>query len=145
ATIGLTVSNLNPSLSGVTISQTAINEGGSVTVNGTVSDVGTLDVETVTISWGTGEGTSTPALTATATPGVYTFSATHAYGDDNPTGTASDRDTIGVSAADDDTGTTTPVNFALTVNNVAPVLSGVGINNATINENGSVTVSGTVS
>ena len=46
-----------------------------------------------------------PGLSVTVGAGAnpHTFSLTHSYADDNPTGTSSDLDTISVSVVDDDT------------------------------------------
>jgi subtilisin-like proprotein convertase family protein len=51
--------------------------------------------------------------------GTTSFSLTHQYLDDNPTATATDNYTIGLTITDDDTGTTSD-NATVTVNNVAP-------------------------
>ena len=104
------------------MSAATINENDSVTLTGTVSDVGTLDTQTVTILWGAGEG-STVLSGAQLTPvagqsGVYTFSATHQYLDDNPSGTPSDNYTISVSSTDDDGGVSAAVSQTLAVTNV---------------------------
>ena len=54
--------------------------------DGTFADPGTLDVHTVTINWG--DGSSHTVLNLAV--GARTYSASHQYLDDNPTGTASD-------------------------------------------------------
>ena len=68
------------------------------------------------------------------------FTVTHQYLDDNPSGTPSDNYTISVTATDDDGGVSPTVQRTLTVNNVAPTLVGVALDNSTINENDSVSV-----
>src|SRR5207237_70880 len=130
-----------------------IDENGTFTLTGSFTDPGTQDSHTVVISWGPGEGSTTLNLAA----GVTTFSAGHQYLDDNPTGTASDTypvsvtvtddDTypIGVTVTDDDTGSASAA-ASVVVNNVAPVLAGVGNSAATIGavaEGQAVTVSAT--
>src|SRR5207248_9920728 len=40
-----------------------INEGQSITIAGTLSDPGTLDIHTVSIDWGDGSALDTPAVT----------------------------------------------------------------------------------
>src|SRR5207248_101590 len=51
-----------------------------------------------------------------------TFSLSHTYLDDNPTGTPADDFTITVTVTDDDTGSATGTRI-VTVNNVAPVVT----------------------
>jgi hypothetical protein len=114
-----------------------INENGSVTLTGTITDPGTLDPHTVVITWGSGEGSTTLNLAA----GVLTFSATHQYLDDNPSGTPSDVYPISVTVTDDDTGSGSG-NTSVTVNNVAPSNVSLTLSATAINENGSVTLSG---
>src|SRR5439155_480485 len=102
ASTTVTVNNVAPA--GLTLTPTlaAINENGTVTVSGTLSDPGTLDTHTVTFVWQDGSSNTVVPLAA----GVTTFSTTHQYLDDNPTGTASDIYAVGVTVADDDLGTT---------------------------------------
>jgi len=115
----ITVANVAPTITGVTYSATTINENGSVTVSGTVNDIGTADVITLTIVWG--DGSSNTVLTG-LTPG-QTFSQSHTYVDDNPTATASDPYTLALTATDDDTGTSVTSSQVITVNNVAPTVN----------------------
>src|SRR5205823_10200854 len=96
---GVTVNNVAPSNVSLSTSAAAINENDSVTLTGTFDDPGTLDTHTVVITWGPGEGSSTLTLGA----GVTTFTASHPYLDDNPTGTPSDFYAISVTVTDDDT------------------------------------------
>src|SRR5262249_44301025 len=56
--------------------------------------------------------------------GNWSFSASHQYRDDNPTGTPSDVYTITVTVTDDDTGVGAG-GTSVTVNNVAPVIASV--------------------
>ena len=72
----------------------------------------------MTISWGDGSANTTLTLAA----GVLTYSASHQYLDDNPTGTASDSYTIGVTVKDDDLGSAS-ASTSVTVNNVAPTIT----------------------
>jgi hypothetical protein len=108
--------NVAPSITALTLNALSISEGSSVTLTGTFTDAGNTDTHTVVINWGDGSSSTLPLLAA----GVFTFSATHQYSDDDPTGTASDIYPITVSVSDDvetDTETTT-----VTVNNVAPTI-----------------------
>ena len=136
----VTVDNLAPTITSFTISDAVINEDGSVTVTGSFTDPGTLDVHTVLIDWGLGEATS--AATVTPSPGGGgTFTATHQYLDDNPTGTTSDNYVITATVTDDD-GASHSAIVTLTVDNVAPTITSFTISDAVINEDGSVTVTG---
>ena len=91
----VTVNNLAPSLSGVAAAPPTLTVGGTTTVSGTVADTGTLDPHTITIAWGDGSANTTIPLAA----GVTTFGSTHQYN-------ASGAFTVGVTAADDDLGST---------------------------------------
>src|SRR5262249_25002555 len=113
-TTAVTVRNAAPTVSGMTLSQTTVQENNSVTVTGTYADVGSLDTHTVTINWGDGTTTS-----ATVNSTTHTFSATRLYADDNPTGTSPDVYPIVATVTDDDLGTGSAAR-SLTVANVAP-------------------------
>ena len=128
----VTVSNVAPS--NVQIKPiAAINENGMATLELTFDDPGTLDSHTVEVDWGDGT-VETLAITA----GARTFTATHQYLDDNPTGTAADVYTVNVKVRDDDGGQAT-ASQTVTVSNVAP--SNVQIKPiAAINENGVATL-----
>ena len=116
ASATVTVNNVPPS---VTISGDTIDENGIATLNGVITDPGTLDTFDVTIVWGDGasESFSLPATTTGTTP----FSKTHQYLDDNPTATFSDTYTVSVTVTDDDSGSGSATTF-VNVNNVAPVV-----------------------
>ncbi|NQW18011.1 MAG: hypothetical protein HQ478_11060, partial [Chloroflexi bacterium] len=113
-TFDLTVNNVAPLAIAI---GDVIDEDGTATVTGTISDPGTLDSFTVVVNWGGSEGSTTVALPA----GSTSFIATHQYLDDNPTGTLSDVYPVSVTVTDDDGGAST-ANTSVTVNNVAPVL-----------------------
>src|SRR5262249_28549356 len=128
--------NFSPVVTSLTASP--IDENGTATLTGTFSDPDVLDMHTVTITWGGGtpgqpsEGSTTLAnadLTYLG-GGVWSFSATHQYPDDNPTGTPFDDYSIGVTVVDNHgasgTGTTT-----VTVNNAAPTAT--SLNSGSIN------------
>lgn len=139
----VTVNNVAPVLSGLAVSpSTPITETGSVTVTGNIADVGTLDMLSLQVSWGDG----TPPQNVDVT-GQSTFTLTHQYNDDNPTGTASDNNTIGFVLSDDDGGFDTD-SLMVTVNNQPPTLSLNPLSSRgvlTINEGDNATLSGTIS
>lgn len=137
-TLTATIANVDPTLGAVSIDSAVIDEGGSVTVSGTFADAGAADTHTVDIDWG--DGTSS-AATVDQVAGTYT--ATKVYTDDDPTGTASDVSAITVTVEDDDAGTAGG-GTSVTVNNLAPTLSGVTLSSATVDEGGSVTVNGSI-
>ena len=110
--------NFSPVVTNVTTS--AINENDTATVTGTFSDPDSLDTHTVVITWGSGEGSTTLTLAA----GVFAFSATHQYLDDNPTGTVSDVYPISVTVTDNHSASGSG-GVNLTVNNVAPVVGAI--------------------
>src|SRR5207253_772122 len=121
ASVTTTVNNVAPTLT--TLAATTINENGTTTLTGTIVDPGTLDTFTLVINWG---DPLSPGNTQTVLypAGTTTFSVTHQYLDDNPTGNATNNYTIGLTITDDDTGTSSN-STTVTVNNVAPTLSGL--------------------
>lgn len=110
ASTTVTVNNAAPALSNIAVSPATINVGGSTTLSGTITDVGTLDTQTIIISWGDGSSNTTLNLAA----GVTVFSAAHQY---NTSGTFN----IGVTATDDDTGSASG-GASVTVNQPPPVV-----------------------
>jgi hypothetical protein len=106
------VNNVNPVITAV---GDVINENGFATVSGDITDPGTQDTFEIVIDWGEG----TPIMYEYSA-GATSYSETHQYLDDNPTGTLSDIYTISVTITDDDTGSDT-VTTTVTVNNVDPV------------------------
>ena len=132
------VQNVAPHDVTVTPSPSTINENGSITLGGSFIDPGTLDTHSVVISWGDGSTDTTINLAA----GVVTFSGvSHQYLDDNPTGTASDSYTIGVTVTDKDAGVGTGTT-SVTVNNVAPSGLTANLSDEDINEGDPTTLSG---
>jgi methionine-rich copper-binding protein CopC len=129
ATTNVQVNNVTPS--GVTIAPLGtINENDVATLQLTFNDPGTQDQHTVEVDWG--DGSAVETLTVAA--GARTFSTTHLYRDDNPTGTPSDNYAVSVRVLDDDGGASAATTAQITVNNVAPsnvVVAPLG----TINEN----------
>jgi Ca2+-binding RTX toxin-like protein len=134
-TTTVTVNNVEPVLGD--LAATTIDENGTTTLTGTITDPGSLDTFTLTVDWGDGS----PVETFSYAAGTTVFSETHQYLDDNPSGTESDDYTIALTITDDDTGATTDT-ATVTVNNVAPVLGDLSA--TTIDENGVATLTGTV-
>src|SRR4029079_962711 len=108
-----------------------------ITLGGSFTDPGTLDQHTVTITWGDGSAPETFNLAA----GILTFSKGHKYLDNSPKGSASGVDTISVTVKDDDTGTGSG-STGITVNIVAPASRVVLTSVSSLNENDSLSLSG---
>jgi hypothetical protein len=111
-----------------------VDEGDSMTLNGSFVDPSKKEKHSVLITWGSGSSTmlDLPA-------GVTTFSATHLYPDDmNPTRT--DDFTIQATVTDDDGGTTT-ASTQVVVKNLAP--SNLVLNAPpSVLENGTIALTG---
>jgi len=127
----VTVNNVDPVID--TLVANSVDENGVVHLTGTYHDAGTQDTHTLTINWGEGV-----PQTVVVTGG--SFDITHQYLDDNPTGTASDVYTIGVTLTDDDTGAVTS-STTTTITNVAPVIDSLSA--TSVFENGVVHLTGT--
>ena len=122
-----------PVLSNVAVTNS--DEGGSVTLTGTITDLNPADSFTLTIDWGNGiEVLLLP-------PGTTSFSQTRSYSDDDPIATAADNITINVTVADGTSGSDSE-SVVTTISNVAPVLSNVVVSNA--DEAGTVTLTGDI-
>ncbi len=132
--VNVRVDNVAPTLQ--ELSATNVNEHGSTTLTGKIIDPGTQDTFTLEVNWGDG---TTQSFTYPA--GTTTFSETHQYVDDNPTGTPSDNYTIKLKLTDDDTGVGT-AETTIVFSNVAPLLTNVSATN--VNEHGSTTLTGTI-
>jgi hypothetical protein len=104
----------------VTSNAPVINENGTANLSGSFSDPDPGQAHTVSINWGDGSPTT---VLPTLAIGVTTFSASHQYLDDNPTGTPVDVKSITISVSDGATSISAPT--TVTVNNVAPVIGTV--------------------
>src|SRR5205823_1546734 len=93
----VTVNNTTPTITGLSVTPNPVDENGTVTLTSSFTDPGTQDTHTVLINWGPGEGTTSLNLAA----GVLTFSASHQYLGDNPSGTANDVYPISVTLSED--------------------------------------------
>jgi hypothetical protein len=112
----INVRNVAPTLSNLSITST-IDENDVAVLSGDISDPGTLDAFTLVINWGDG-----PQETVALAAGTTTFSLTHRYLDDDPSGTPSDLYGISLTVGDDDDGVISAP-MQVTVNNVVPVVS----------------------
>jgi hypothetical protein len=123
ATVYISVTPVNdpPANVSANATPTTINENGSVTVSGAFTDPDVGDTHSVVIRWGDGSADTTLMLAA----GVFSYSATHQYLDDSPTGTASDVNGITVTVTDQ-AGVSGSGSAAVTVNNLAPIITGLG-------------------
>jgi len=104
-----------PSALSLGLSAATINENDQTTLTGTFTDQDPADTHKITINWG--DGTSITSISLLA--GVFKFSATHRYLD-NPAGVPP---TINVTVADNWNGSAAG-STSVTVNNVAPVITG---------------------
>ncbi len=125
ASTEVTVSNVAPRFGSgdLRLSSSAIAEGGTVTLNGSFTDPGTLDPHTVTINWGDGSTAATllgllGQIEETPTPGVYAYTASHEYLNNPPGEPTGGRYQINVSVSDDVS--TTSASTLIEVDNAAP-------------------------
>jgi hypothetical protein len=95
------------------LAATTINENGTTTLTGTITDPGTLDTFTLDVNWGDSASPNNVEQ-VTFTAGTTSFTLTHQYLDDNT-------NTIGLTLTDDDTGAAT-ADTTVVVNNVAPTI-----------------------
>jgi hypothetical protein len=135
ATLSVSVKNSLPSGVGVSLSATTINEGDSITLSGTFTDPASLDTHTVVIGWGDGSSD-----TVNLAAGVFNFGGvTHQYLD-NPGG-LSGTYPISVTVSDEDGASGSAVT-SVTVNNVPPANIQLALSALSIDEGGSVSLSG---
>ena len=125
-TFQVTVLNVAPSINSLSIT-TPINEGQSATLSGTYSDPGISDTHELDVDW---DGDNIVDQTIAVTGG--TFSVTHLYPDDDPTGTTSDTITVHVRLRDAAGASAAAAAESLTVNNELPELTVAA--NQTVNQ-----------
>lgn len=116
------VQGIAPVINSVSMSATTVDENGVPTLTGAFTDPGSAATHTVTIDWGDGSPSTVLNLA-----GQRTFTTTHRFLDDNPTGTSSDLNNIRVTVTDNDN-LSAAGNASIAVNNVAPVLTAFGSN-----------------
>ena len=128
-----------PVLSNVAVSS-PVSENGTATLTGNISDPNAGDTFALTVNWGDGS----PLQFFNYPAGTTSFSQTHQYRDDNPTGTPADNYTIGLLLNDNAGGSDTDSTI-VTVNNAAPVLSNILASPTTIIIGGTTDLSGNIS
>jgi len=119
-TVVVTVNNVEPTVTSLSVSPAAANENDTVMLTGAFTDPGILDTHTAEINWGDGS----PVTTINLDAGVLSFAVAHQYLDDNPTGTSSDVNVIQVVIKDKDEGSGMG-NTSVTINNVPPTVSAI--------------------
>lgn len=109
ATLGVTVNNVAPVIANAQLDATAIDVNETVALTGSFDDPGTLDGHEAVVEWGDGE-TDTLDLPV----GERSFSASHQYSGDSPSGEDLYEFMINVTVTDDDggSGTTTAPSIA---------------------------------
>ena len=126
-----------PVLSNVAITP-SINENDLATLSGQISDADATSTFTLVINWGDGA-----PQTLNYPAGTTSFSQTHRYLDDNPTGTSSDAYTVNLTLTNNHGGTATG-STSVTVNNVAPGGLAAGFTPSPIVVGATTTFSGTL-
>ena len=139
----ITVNDVAPGGIGTSITGTTFLEGTPETLTVTFSDVGTLDTFTATVNWADGTPTQSVAIGTAGAPN-HSFTVSHLFVDDNPTGTPSDATTVSITVQDDDTLFAT-AGVAVTVSNVAPVVTGSNVSASSIAEGQTLGLTLTVS
>ena len=115
----VTVLNVPPQVSSLSLSATAINENDDLDLTVKFTDPGRLDTHTVDITWGDG----TTDLAVPITFPIREFTIRHRYLDDNPSGTAIDLNAIHVTVHDNNGGSGSG-DTSVTVGNLLPVIAG---------------------
>jgi RHS repeat-associated protein len=103
------------------LSATTIDENGTTTLMGKITDPGTLDTFTLDVNWGDLLSPNNDEQ-YTFAAGTTNFDLKHQYLDDNPSGTPSDKYTINLTLTDDDAGVGTGAT-TVAVNNAVPVIT----------------------
>ena len=150
AEVVITPSNEVPEVGPLVPNDLAIPEGGVLTVTGTFHDPSATDSHTIEIDWGGEEGT-TLLETGQALPigttltdlgdGNWQFSASHLYLDDNPTATGADEYTVRATVTDSLQASDSSF-VVISVNDVLPVVEVPVLSSSSINESGTVSVTG---
>lgn len=118
----VTVDNVAPTVDAPMVDIEPSNEGQSVVASAGFTDPGTDDTHTCAVDYGDGSGPQ-----AGVVDGLICTGPTHAYLDDDPTGTPADDYTVTVEVTDDDDGSDSDSSIH-TVNNVDPVIEEITSN-----------------
>lgn len=135
ALLVLNVQNADPEIIGVGLTPVLI-EGEQATLTGSFTDPGVQDTFTLTVDWGDGTLDQYPYPA-----GTQSFTQTHTYLDDSPSGTSQDTYAVSVTITDKDGGSDT-VLPEVTVFNEAPDFSAVQATD--IDENSATVLSGLI-
>jgi hypothetical protein len=127
ASVSIAVGNVAPVVSTATLNQTVMNEGGTLTVTGAVSDPGLADTHTVSIDWG--DGSRPTSVWVNQSSHIYT--ASHRYLDDKAA-PAADNFIIKITAKDDEQAASSLVTRTVRINNVAPTATILGLPTGTV-------------
>ena len=111
------VVNVAPQVTDLTLPTAPVEETDLSTVSGTVTDPGTLDTHSVVVDWGDGTSPESVPVVGGA------FSSTHAYADDNPSGTDQDVLPVTVVVKDKDNASTDELKTQTVANTPAYDLS----------------------
>jgi Ca2+-binding RTX toxin-like protein len=130
------ISNAAPTITGLILSNTTVDEGELVVVSGIIADTGVVDTHTVVIDWG--DGNTSVAMVDAST---RTFTASYRYADDNPTGTPVDDYMITATVTDKE-GDSGSASTVVNITNVAPVITAFQLNETTLNRSRVVSMSG---
>lgn len=138
-TAAVTVSNVAPAITSITVSPASLDEGNSVSVTGTFVDPA-LASETHSGSALWSDGETTPLSV-----GSGTFATSRTFPDDHPaTATVLDTFTVVITINDGDGGSDSATSPDVTVRNVAPTIDSLSITSP-IDEDDTATLSGTFS
>ncbi len=127
------LNNQPPSLENVALDALDYNEGDKATLTGDINDADPQDAFTLKVTWGDGF-TNTYYYPA----GTTTFTETHLYVDDDPSGTPADVYDVAMVLYDGD-GSSDSIEMETTVHNVAPIVDNVSLD-ATVDENDTATL-----
>ncbi|MEZ4869258.1 MAG: PKD domain-containing protein [Caldilineaceae bacterium] len=103
----------------ITATAVTITEDGTAIVRGTISDPGVNDDFDIYVDWDEWKDANLRELGALLGPGAQTYTISHRYRDDDPTGTPADRYAIEIFITDKDNGGGV-ANSVVTVNNANP-------------------------
>ncbi|HEY1601951.1 MAG TPA: hypothetical protein VGG64_20280, partial [Pirellulales bacterium] len=130
----LLVSNVAPTVSGLSITPGSLQIANTATLTGTIFDPGPADNFTLTVNWGDGTAQEVIALAA----GSTSFTLSHAF-TDNTRGQPDQVNPVLVSVVDDHNGLGTALT-SITVHDIAPTL--IDYKNTNVGSDGIVTIVG---